>query len=72
MSEIRLACMGCDRDDFDGTSIKDARAAGWRKDIVEVTSSPFYDGEWWTHLGYCPECTVLYQLATETDGKAGD
>lgn len=50
---IRLACMECDREDYDGASLQQAVDDGWQ-DIGEAEI--LYDSSWWTHLGYCPEC----------------
>ncbi len=71
-NEVRLGCMYCDRQDFDGISeqaLKDAIAAGW--EYVDQVQSPaeaaqthplgdeppgFSVFDWWTHLGICPDC----------------
>lgn len=53
--EIRLACMNCDREDCDGID-RLGEAVGWR-DIDEVISIQ-ETSEWWTHLGWCPECAA--------------
>ena len=70
MKNIRLACMNCDRDDYDFiSSAKLARAvAGGWKHVDRVQSfqdacsevAPGDDGvfDWWTHLGWCPDCKV--------------
>jgi hypothetical protein len=67
---IRLACMKCDRDDFDGITPEELEQAienGWQ-DVSEeqtyeesIREVPFgcqdrsvFD--WWTHLGLCPTC----------------
>jgi hypothetical protein len=61
---IRLACVGCDRDDYDGvwrlpknwTAISKEQTLGQSKAEVtpdETTRSVF---DWHTHIGYCPEC----------------
>lgn len=53
LANIRLACMTCDREDFDGTTIEAAVQAGWE----EVSqASILSESCWWTHLGYCLEC----------------
>lgn len=66
MAKIRLACMFCERDDFDGV---DAVPADWLS-VEEVQSYEaslrvidFYQQgnqesvlDWFTHLGVCPEC----------------
>lgn len=54
--EIRLACMNCDRDDFDGTTLPKAEAAGW--EWIDPSRN-IYDSEWWTHLGFCKECSDI-------------
>ncbi len=64
---IRLGCLQCDRDDFDGV---DRLPSGW-EDIGRVQSYEssmkqcgFSDkfGEscfdWYTHLGLCPDCAT--------------
>ena len=67
---IRLACMLCDRQDFDGISPKElarAIASGWqevgRVQTYAEASRTYIDPppgysvfDWWTHLGWCPEC----------------
>lgn len=50
---IRLACMNCDREDFDMSTLQKALDEGWR-DISEAYETS--QSGWWTHLGYCPEC----------------
>jgi hypothetical protein len=68
MTKIRLACMQCDRQDFDGITAKELNEAirrGWQ-DVQRVQSyqqagstkeKPGYSVfDWWTHLGYCPDC----------------
>jgi hypothetical protein len=70
MGRIRLACMNCDRDDCDGITpaqLAQAIQSGW----VDVTEEQSYERsleevpldspdrsamEWWTHLGWCPDC----------------
>jgi hypothetical protein len=69
---IRLACMACDRSDFDGITPQQLRAAiksGW-KAVQRVQThrqacktyddqerpSGYSAFEWWTHLGWCPDC----------------
>ncbi len=62
MGTIRLACLFCDCDEFDGV---DRVPANWR-DVDEVqayedamTEAGLIDQEstvWWTHLGVCPAC----------------
>lgn len=69
---IRLACFGCDREDFDGI---DEIPKDW-VDVDEVQSyedsiKPVEDrvgevGLWWTHLGCCPDCApAMYRNAGE-------
>lgn len=50
---LRLACMNCDREDYDGASLQQAVDDGWQ-DIGEV--EVLHQSTWWTHLGYCPNC----------------
>lgn len=68
--KIRLACIGCDRQDFDGITpreLSQAIANGWRHVRREQTYAeacrtydeppPGYSAlDWWTHLGWCPDC----------------
>jgi len=74
-STIRLACMECDRSDFDFISpaqLRETVRAGW-KDVERVQtfrqacktsdpSKPTLTGhsafEWWTHIGWCPDCAA--------------
>jgi hypothetical protein len=72
---IRLACMVCDRADFDGITqaeLRKAIRAGWKhverqqtyrqacKTYSSTDKAPrgYSVLEWWTHLGYCPNCAV--------------
>ena len=49
--EIRLACMVCDREDFDGISeLPD--------DWDGISEAEEMHSGWWTHLGWCPDCKV--------------
>ena len=64
MGKIRLACMFCDRDDFD---FVDVLPSDWRlvdevqsyeaslqkADLSQADVSAF---DWFTHLGVCPRC----------------
>ena len=66
MGKIRLACMNCDRNDFDGITEEQLAKAieqGW----LDVTEEQSYEDsimerqsgdprmlDWWTHLGWCP------------------
>ena len=51
---IRLACVKCDREDYDGI---DAIPEDWDEvgPIVYETQDPHC---WWTHLGWCPDCRI--------------
>ena len=63
-SPIRLACAGCDRDDYDGvwrlpkdwTGISKEQTLG--QSMAEVVSNDTVRSvfDWHTHMGYCPEC----------------
>lgn len=64
MGKIRLACMFCDREDFDGVS---ALPSDWfAVDEVQSYEKSIQEAEllcrdvsvldWFTHLGVCPEC----------------
>lgn len=61
MGKIRLGCMFCDRNDFDGV---DAIPAAWFSvdEIQSYEASIKAAGAnedhcaWYTHLGVCPEC----------------
>lgn len=62
MGRIRLGCLFCDRDDFDGIeeipedwygvdyvqSYEDSYA-----EAIDEVDSPF---DWQTHIGVCPDC----------------
>jgi hypothetical protein len=71
---IRLGCMMCDRNDFDGITpeqLEEAIQTGW-KDVSRVQtyreSRRMYDTDdtppgcsvfdWETHLGWCPDCAA--------------
>lgn len=68
-NNIRLACRDCDREDQDlisAAGLRRAKGDGWtsiekvrtyRQSLRESKSSPLT--EWWTHLGYCPECAAI-------------
>ena len=49
---IRLACIVCDRSDYDGV---DSLPLYW-DEIVEIEADNDEGFAWWTHLGTCPEC----------------
>ena len=56
---IRLACIVCDRSDYDGV---DSLPLFWQE-ITKSEDNPDYDPEdadmefqWWNHEGTCPEC----------------
>lgn len=63
---VRLACVGCDIEDYDGITpeeLSNIVAIGAWSGVDEVQSyaesifsGPGSCGEWWTHLGWCPEC----------------
>ncbi len=61
---IRLACVGCDRDDYDGvwrlpkgwTSISKEQTMGQSKLEIEPGDSSRSLFDWHTHVGYCPDC----------------
>lgn len=58
--QIRLQCGACDRSDFDGCTLRDARKAGWTK-VMKVEDEPndgYHNIIWGTHMGHCPECTL--------------
>lgn len=61
---IRLACIQCDRDDFDGvyklpkdwesvTEVQSLRDSRSQTDSEGRILSPL---EWYTHVGTCPDC----------------
>ena len=55
MNKIRLACYVCDRRDCDG---RQAIPQDWH-DVIRIRSlkeSQALAGEWYTHLGTCPDC----------------
>lgn len=51
LQDIRLACMECDREDYDPTTLEKAIGDGWD----DISYCPPTEN-WWTHLGYCPKC----------------
>ena len=57
---IRLACVVCDREDCDGITSAELAAAiavGWQHVSEAGNGYPDdYSSDWWTHLGWCPEC----------------
>ena len=57
---IRLACVCCDRDDFDGVW---RRPKDWtsihKHQTLKQSLAPINESEnsdWFTHLGLCPDC----------------
>lgn len=63
--EIRLACLNCDTEEYDGISpavLAALERLGEWKDITEA-DVPEDDqmGCWWTHLGLCPDCVAAYE-----------
>jgi hypothetical protein len=69
---IRLACMGCDRNDYDEITPEQLAKAiqdGWQDvseehtfeescQVYELGQTPLGRSimDWWTHLGWCPDC----------------
>jgi DNA-directed RNA polymerase subunit RPC12/RpoP len=67
---IRLACCGCDRDDFDG--IAELPTDWYGIDEVQTLAEATADNgdsSWWTHLGWCVDCVSaephLYEDTSE-------
>lgn len=67
MTTIRLACMVCDREDYDGITpeqLAQALLDGWQgideAQTYEEATAEIGNGfsGWWTHLGWCPECAA--------------
>ena len=56
---LRLACLYCDREDFDGTRLTplELTALGW-KEIDHSQPSAGMDYDWFNHIGVCPECAI--------------
>ena len=50
---IRLACIECDRVDFDGIA---TLPSDW--DCIGEAEVSETDSSWWTHLGICPDCNT--------------
>lgn len=61
---IRLACVSCDRDDYDGvwrfpknwTDIQKWQTLSESMKEVAEGDSRRSAFDWFTHSGYCPEC----------------
>lgn len=61
---FRLACVSCDRDDYDSvyrlpqnwTGIQKVQSLAESKESVEEGDSTRSLLDWQTHTGYCPEC----------------
>ncbi len=65
MSEIRLSCNYCDREDFDG--INEIPADWDNVEFVRTQAENEADEEdssWWTHIGTCPDCAAAEQSET--------
>ena len=62
--KIRLGCMSCDREDFDGidqlppdwTDIDEVRSFAEATREVEFDDHSRSVLDWQTHLGTCPDC----------------
>ena len=54
---IRLACVDCDTTEADGVF---TLPSGWTQIEDMTCQEPDCDSDWWTHLGYCPECSKRY------------
>ena len=65
---IRLGCVHCDRDDFDGVDqlpddwddigeVRSFEESMREVDADDMTRSVF---DWQTHLGICPECRKIH------------
>ena len=50
--KLRLACISCDREDGDGVP---AVPEGWLE-VEAINLGTRGPADWWTHLGYCPDC----------------
>ncbi len=66
--KIRLGCIHCDRNDFDGVDklpkdwddvsrVRSLEEALREVDEDDTTRSVF---DWQTHLGTCPECNAIH------------
>ncbi|MBA3481993.1 MAG: hypothetical protein H0T51_09280 [Pirellulales bacterium] len=61
MGRIRLACLFCDRDDFDGVETIPAtwfsvdETQSYEASLKEANAEEDHFA-WYTHLGVCPEC----------------
>ena len=73
MGNIRLACMFCDRSDFDGVSslptdwfavdnVQTYEESIREADLADTKVSVL---DWYTHLGVCPECQQAELRPTE-------
>lgn len=64
MGKIRLACMFCDREDFDGVkvlpndwfSLDEVQSYEASIQEADLTRSDISVLDWFTHLGVCPSC----------------
>lgn len=73
MGKIRLACLNCDREDFDGVDeipsdwfevhVVQAYAKSVREALPTNPKVSVFD--WYTHLGVCPECHQAEALPKE-------
>ncbi len=67
---IRLACAGCDREDYDGVwripknweGVQRHQTLTQSYEVVEETDTHKSQFDWFTHLGTCPDCQ-------EADGR---
>ena len=55
--QISLACLFCDREDYDDIDEQILASLTEWEDVAEADISLAQDaGAWWTHLGCCPDC----------------
>lgn len=70
MTTIRLACLLCDRDDYDGIErvpsdwldVDEVQSYEAAMDEADLTYPTF---GWWTHVGVCPECQQIRFVPTD-------
>jgi chaperonin GroES len=73
---VRLGCVTCDRDDFDGISETALRAlidCGDWQEIGETDPDDKLDDEfaaWETHFGRCPDCCIPQKRLDDAMGLA--
>lgn len=77
MGSIRLACMFCEREDFDfvettpdtWSSIEEVQSYEASIEEADISKSDVSVLDWFTHLGVCPECQARELESVKAEGS---